>query len=159
MYNEILLDHQKEHICISSNEVDEPRASYTEWSKSERERQTSYINANMESRKMVLMNLLPRQQRRCRRREWTWGHRGGRRGWYKLGEQHWNLYITTRKIDNQWEFVVWHSELKLGAPTEVWAVVGSEREVQGRGHVCTCGWFMFMSGRNWHNTVKQFFSN
>ena len=27
------------------NEVDEPRAYYTEWSKSERERQISYINA------------------------------------------------------------------------------------------------------------------
>ena len=30
---------------VSSNEVDEPRAHYTEWSKSEGEEQTSYINA------------------------------------------------------------------------------------------------------------------
>ena len=29
---------KKEHIWVSSNEVDEPRAYYTEWSKSERER-------------------------------------------------------------------------------------------------------------------------
>ena len=32
-------------ICISSNEVDEPGAYYTEWSKSHRERQILYINA------------------------------------------------------------------------------------------------------------------
>ena len=44
IYNEILLNYKKEHIWVSSNEVDEPRANYTEWSKSERERQTSYIN-------------------------------------------------------------------------------------------------------------------
>ena len=29
---------------VSSNEVGEPRACYTEWSKSEREKQISYIN-------------------------------------------------------------------------------------------------------------------
>ena len=38
-YNEILLSHEKELIWVSSNEVDEPRAYYVEWSKSERERQ------------------------------------------------------------------------------------------------------------------------
>ena len=35
----------KECIWVHSNEVDEPRAYYTEWSKSEREKQISYINA------------------------------------------------------------------------------------------------------------------
>ena len=29
-YNGILLSHKKERICVSSNEVDEPRAYYTE---------------------------------------------------------------------------------------------------------------------------------
>ena len=42
--NGILLCYKKEHIWVSSNEVDEPRAYYTEWSKSERERQILYIN-------------------------------------------------------------------------------------------------------------------
>ena len=32
IYNEILLSHRKEHIWVSSNEGDEPRAYYTEWS-------------------------------------------------------------------------------------------------------------------------------
>ena len=36
IYNGILLSHKKECIWVTSNEVDEPRAHYTEWSKSER---------------------------------------------------------------------------------------------------------------------------
>ena len=43
-YDGILLRHKKECIRASSNEVDEPRAYYTEWSKSEREKQISSIN-------------------------------------------------------------------------------------------------------------------
>ena len=35
MYSAILLSHKKEHIWVGSNEVDEPRAYYTEWCKSE----------------------------------------------------------------------------------------------------------------------------
>ena len=38
VHNEILLSDKKEHIWVSSNEVDEPRMYYTDWSKSERER-------------------------------------------------------------------------------------------------------------------------
>ena len=37
IHSGILLSHTKEHIWVSSNEVDDPRAYYTEWSKSERE--------------------------------------------------------------------------------------------------------------------------
>ena len=44
LHNEILLNHKKEQIWVSSSELDESRASYTEWSKSEREKQVSYIN-------------------------------------------------------------------------------------------------------------------
>ena len=35
IHNGILLSHKKGHIQVSSNEVDEPRTYYTEWSKSE----------------------------------------------------------------------------------------------------------------------------
>ena len=38
-----LLSHKKECIWVGANEVDEPRAYYTEWSKSEREKQILYI--------------------------------------------------------------------------------------------------------------------
>ena len=44
IYSGVLLIHKKEHIWVSSNAVDEPRAYYTQWSKSEREEQI-YINA------------------------------------------------------------------------------------------------------------------
>ena len=40
--NGILLSHKKEHLWVSSHEVDEPRTYYTEWSKSEGERWISY---------------------------------------------------------------------------------------------------------------------
>ena len=43
--NGILLSHKKEYIWVSSNEVGEPRAYYTEWSQSEREKHILYINA------------------------------------------------------------------------------------------------------------------
>ena len=59
IYNRILLSHKKEHIWVSSNEVDETRAYYTEWSKLEREKQILYVNGiYMESRKKVLMTYL-----------------------------------------------------------------------------------------------------
>ena len=43
--NRILFGYKKEHIWVSSNEVDETGAYYTEWSKSERETPIQYINA------------------------------------------------------------------------------------------------------------------
>ena len=44
IHNGILFSHKKEHIWVSSNEVDEPGAYYTEWIKTEREKQISYIS-------------------------------------------------------------------------------------------------------------------
>ena len=46
IHNGILFRYKKEHIWVSSNEVDEPRAYNTECSKSERERQILCINAH-----------------------------------------------------------------------------------------------------------------
>ena len=37
IHNGILLSHKNEHIWVSSDEVDEPRTYYTEWSESKRE--------------------------------------------------------------------------------------------------------------------------
>ena len=45
IHSGILLSYKKECIWVCSDEGDEPRAYYTEWSKSERERQILYINA------------------------------------------------------------------------------------------------------------------
>ena len=44
IYNGLLLSHKKERIWDSPNKVDEPRACYTEWSMSEREKQSSHPN-------------------------------------------------------------------------------------------------------------------
>ena len=41
----VLLSHSKEYIWISSNEVDETGAYYTEWSKPERKTPIQYTNA------------------------------------------------------------------------------------------------------------------
>ena len=44
-HNGILDSYLKEHIWVSSNEVDETGAYYTEWSESERKTPIQYINA------------------------------------------------------------------------------------------------------------------
>ena len=38
------ISHKKEQIWVSSSEVDELKACYTEWSNSERKKQIFYIN-------------------------------------------------------------------------------------------------------------------
>ena len=38
IYNAMLLSHKMEHIWVSYNEVDEPRAYYIKWIKLEREK-------------------------------------------------------------------------------------------------------------------------
>ena len=43
-YNGILLSNKKERNCAICRDVDEPRDCHTERSKSEREKQISYIN-------------------------------------------------------------------------------------------------------------------
>ena len=45
IHNGILLSCEKEVNWISSNEVDETGAHYTEWNKSEKETPMQYINA------------------------------------------------------------------------------------------------------------------
>ena len=44
------------------------------------------IQRDVESRKMVLMNLIAGQEKRCRHGEETCGHMEGRKGWDKLRE-------------------------------------------------------------------------
>ena len=68
--------NKKEWIWVSSSEVDETRACYTEasllykWSKLEREKQNIvYYHICMESRKMGLMNLFAGQELSLRHRE------------------------------------------------------------------------------------------
>ena len=50
IYNWILLIHKKEHIWVNSTVVEESRAYYIEWSKTEREKQILYINTHIQNR-------------------------------------------------------------------------------------------------------------
>ena len=47
VYNGMFISYKRERICVISSELDEARACYTEWNKSEREKQISYINTHM----------------------------------------------------------------------------------------------------------------
>ena len=47
IHNGMLLSYKKECIWVSSNEVYETGAYYTEWSKPERETLIKYINAHI----------------------------------------------------------------------------------------------------------------
>ena len=83
----LLLSRKKEHIWVSANQVNEPRAYYTEWSKSEKEEQILYINAyiwNLERWYWWTYLQGNSGDGRCRHREQTYGHRGGE-GWGKRG--------------------------------------------------------------------------
>ena len=82
---------------------------------------------------------------------WTLGLEGeeGEGGMY--GDSNMEMYITTYKIDTQWEFAVWLRELKPGLcdNLEGWDGVGDEREVQKGGDIYipmadSC-WFMVES--------------
>ena len=67
----------------------------------------------------------------------TYGHgeRGGEGEIY--GKSNMETYITMRKIDNQWEFAVWHRKLKqrLCINLEGWDGEGDGREVQKGGDI------------------------
>ena len=58
----------------------------------------------MEFRKMVMMTLYVRQQKRHRYKEQTFGLCGRRQGWDDLREQYLNMYVTTCEIDEQPKF-------------------------------------------------------
>ena len=127
IYSGILLSHKKEWIWVSSSEVDETRACYTEWSKSEKEKQISYINTHI-----WCLN------------KWTERVTG-------------NTYITICKTDSQWEFVVWLRKLKQGLciNLEGWDGEGDRREFQKGGDIMyTYGWFRLRFDRKQQNSAK-----
>ena len=86
---------------------------------------------------MVPKNLSAGQQWRNRHREQTYGHRK-RGGEGEInGKSNMKTYITTCKIDSQWEFAVCLRELKqeLYINLEGWDGEGDGREVQEGGDI------------------------
>ena len=82
----------------------------------------------MEFRKMVMMTLYVRRQKRHRYKEQTFGLCGRRWGWDDLREQHWNMYITICEIDDQFKFDAWNRALKAGTVRQP---RGVGKEVEG----------------------------
>ena len=82
------------------------RDCHTEWSKSEREKQISYINACMCNLENGTDEPVCREKLRHRCREQTYGHQGGKTvvgwGWWcaELGDWDWHVYTDVYKIDD-----------------------------------------------------------
>ena len=142
-HNGVLLSHKKECIWVSFNEVDEPRAYYTEWSKSERERQILYTNA-------CIWNL-----ERLYRRSHVQGSRGdtdikntlsdsvgeGEDGaiWEKSTETYTLSYVKQITRTSSMHEEGTHSRCSVTIK---------------RAHMYTYGWFILMYSKNYDNTVK-----
>ena len=132
IYTGILLSHKKEHIWVSSNEVVEPRAYYTEWSKSEREKLRSHTNAyiwNLERWYWWTYLQGSNRDTDIENRLDTVGEAEGGMNWENNG----NIDINVYKIDSKWEFAVWHRELN----PVLWDSLEGWRGVQEEGNMCT----------------------
>ena len=115
----------------------------------------------MKSRKMVLMNLSAGQQWRCRHREQTCGHSGGRVGAsWESDIEIYTLPFGKQKASGNWLYDAGSANLLLCDNLEVLGWGGRwEGGSGGAGHLCSYGRFMLTYGRNQHNTVKQLTSN
>ena len=154
IHNGVLLSHSKEYIWISSNEVDETGAYYTEWSKLERKTPIQYTNAYIWNyRKIVTITLCMRQQKRHWVIEQSYGLCGRGRGWEGLGEWHWSMYISCMKRVASPDLM--HDSGCLGRvhwdDPEGWYGEGEGRRVQDGEHMYTCGGFILIFGKT--NTI------
>ena len=132
IYIGILLSHKKECIWISSNEVDETRAYYIEWSKSEREILTSYTDTyiwNLEGWCWWIYFQASNGDIENRLMDMGQGEEGEGK---MFGDSNVEIYhsIWLNKINSRWEFSVWLRELKQG----LWDRLkgGMEREMGRR---------------------------
>ena len=136
IYNGILLSHKMECIWVSSNEVDEPTACYTEWRKSEREKQISFINAYMWNlERWYWWNCFQASNGDADTENTLMGKsRGrGRRGWD--GEKHGHICTTVCKTDSQWEFccMIQGTQTRLCSNLGGWERVEEVQEGGDRG--------------------------
>ena len=69
----------------------------------------------MEFRKVIMMTLHTRQQKRHRCIEQSFGLCGRRQGWDDLSESHWNMYIIICETDRQSRFDARDRVLRAGA--------------------------------------------
>ena len=139
---------------------------FSEWSKSEREKQTLCINSYMKFRKMIVMNLFSGQHGRHRHTEQTYRHgvgwevdsreAEGGRNWKRSSEAY-TLPSVKRIASGNLLCDAGSLNPVLCDNLQGWD--GVEESSRERGCMYTCGWFMLMYGRNQHNIVKQLSSN
>ena len=103
IYNGILLSHYKEQNCAICRDVDGPRVYHTEWSKSEREKQTLHINANTWNLEKWYRGTYFQGRNRDSDKENRHVDTGHRGGWDELGYQDWHICTTMCKIGDWWE--------------------------------------------------------
>ena len=77
--------------------------------------QYSILTHIYEFRKMVMITLYARQQKRHRCIEQSFGLCGRRRGWEDLGEWHWNMYNIIYETNRQSRFNAGYRMLGAGA--------------------------------------------
>ena len=100
-YNGILLSHKKEQNWVICRNPGGWRVCHTEWSKSEREKQVSYINAYMWNlEKWYRWTYLQSRNRDTDVEKKRMDTKGEEGMWDELGNWDWHIYTTMYKIDN-----------------------------------------------------------
>ena len=135
-HNGILLSYKKEHIWVSSNEVNKTGACYTEWSISETETPTQHINTYMWNLERWWWPYMQDSKRyRCKQQTFRLS---GRWGWYDFQIAMRHVYY---HIQNRWPVrtVAWigHSKLVLWDNPERWGGKAGRRGAQEWGDTCT----------------------
>ena len=93
IHNGILLSHKKERNWVICRHMDGPRDCHTEWNKSEREKQISYINAYMWNlEKWYRWTGLQGRNRVTDVENKCMDTKGGKGGWAELGDWDWHIY-------------------------------------------------------------------
>ena len=101
IYNGILLSHKKEWNWVICRDIDRPRDCHTEWSKSEREKQISYINAYIwKLEKQYRWTCLQGRNKDTDVEKKHMDSKGGKGEWDELGDWDWHIYTSMYKIDN-----------------------------------------------------------
>ena len=151
IYNRILFSHKREHIWVSSDEVDEPRTYNTEWSESETERYISYSNTSIQNLEEWYWRIYLQGSSGETDIENGHGERGGEGEMY--GKSSMETYITICNIDNQREYAVWLRKLKQGLRIhlEGWDGERDGREVQREG---TYVYLWLIHIEVWHKRTK-----
>ena len=170
IHNGVLLSHSKEYIeLILMRWMKLEPIIQSEVSQKEKHQYsiitvyiiiTIIINNNinfiyMEFRKMVMITLYERQQKRHRCIEQSFGLCGRGWGWDGLGEWHLTCIITyVKRIASPGSMhVTGCSGLVHWDDLEGWDGEGGGKGVQDGGHMYTCGWFVSMYGKSHYNVV------